>query len=163
MAHLAQYPEAGLRPGIGAAGPAAQIKDRGNLLFNQVSQEVRLASPKGGLIDYVIGGYFLKAVDNESYDRAFAPAATPNTVTVRGRNDRHRRRTTWRCSAKATSTSPTISADRRPARDPRRPELHHRPHLVLPRPRSPASVPTSAPRAPRTITITVTVSACNMT
>ncbi len=64
-----------------------QIKDRGNLLFNQVSQEVRLASPKGGLIDYVIGGYFLKAVDNESYDRAFAPAATPNTVTVRGRNE----------------------------------------------------------------------------
>ena len=64
-----------------------QLKDRGNLLFNQVSQEVRLASPKGGLVDYVVGAYFLKGVDNESYDRAYAPAATPNEVTVRGRNE----------------------------------------------------------------------------
>jgi iron complex outermembrane receptor protein len=64
-----------------------QLRDRGNLLFNQVSQEVRLASPKGGLIDYVLGGYFLKGVDNESYERAYAPAPTPDTVTVQGRNE----------------------------------------------------------------------------
>jgi iron complex outermembrane receptor protein len=61
-----------------------QIKDRGDLLFNQVTQEVRLASPKGGLIDYQIGAYYMLAVDNESYARNFAPAGTPGTVSTRG-------------------------------------------------------------------------------
>jgi iron complex outermembrane receptor protein len=61
-----------------------QIKDRGDLLFNQVTQEVRLASPKGGLIDYQIGGYYMLAVDNESYARNLALAATPDTVADRG-------------------------------------------------------------------------------
>lgn len=64
-----------------------QLKDRGNLLFNQVSEEVRLASAKGGLIDYVIGGYYLLGVDNESYDRAFAPAGAPYAPTARGRSE----------------------------------------------------------------------------
>ncbi len=61
-----------------------QIKDRGDLLFNQVTQEVRLASPKGGLIDYQIGAYYMLAVDNESYARNEAPAGAPDTVTTRG-------------------------------------------------------------------------------
>jgi iron complex outermembrane receptor protein len=61
-----------------------QIKDRGDLLFNQVSQEVRLASPKGGFIDYQIGAYYMLEVDNESYARNEAPARTPDIVTTRG-------------------------------------------------------------------------------
>jgi iron complex outermembrane receptor protein len=61
-----------------------QIKDRGDLLFNQVSQEVRLASPKGGLIDYQIGAYYMLAVDNESYARNLALAKTPDLVSTRG-------------------------------------------------------------------------------
>lgn len=61
-----------------------QIKDRGNLLFDQVSQELRLASPKGGLIDYQIGLYYLEGIDNESYDRNLALARTPDIIATRG-------------------------------------------------------------------------------
>jgi iron complex outermembrane receptor protein len=61
-----------------------QIKDRGNLLFDQVTQEVRLASPKGGFIDYQVGLYYMLAVDNESYDRNLAAAKTPDMITARG-------------------------------------------------------------------------------
>jgi iron complex outermembrane receptor protein len=46
-----------------------QIADNGAVNFSQYSQELRLTSPKGGLIDYVVGGYFLRAVDNEVYSR----------------------------------------------------------------------------------------------
>jgi iron complex outermembrane receptor protein len=68
-------------------GAEPQLRDRGNLSFNQVSEEVRLASPKGGLIDYVVGGYFLKAIDFESYNRDYSPAKSPYTVAVVGRNE----------------------------------------------------------------------------
>ena len=61
-----------------------QIKDRGNLLFDQVSQEIRLASPKGGFIDYQIGLYYLEGIDNESYDRNLSLAATPGIVATKG-------------------------------------------------------------------------------
>jgi iron complex outermembrane receptor protein len=64
-----------------------QIKDRGNLLFNQVSQEIRLASPKGGFIDYQIGLYYLGGFDEESYDRNLSKAATPTIVSTRGAAD----------------------------------------------------------------------------
>jgi iron complex outermembrane receptor protein len=46
-----------------------QVADRGDLLFDQVTEETRIASPKGGLIDYVAGFYYALAVDNEQYDR----------------------------------------------------------------------------------------------
>jgi iron complex outermembrane receptor protein len=61
-----------------------EIKDRGNLLFNQVSEEARIASPKGGLIDYVFGLYYLLAVDNESYDRNLSSSKTPDVVSTYG-------------------------------------------------------------------------------
>lgn len=53
-----------------------QQHDRGTVAFNQVSQEVRLASPKGGLIDYVVGLYYFRGEDKETYRR--------DTTTVSG-------------------------------------------------------------------------------
>lgn len=47
-----------------------QLADRGNLAFQQFSQELRIASPKGGFLDYQAGIYYLNAQDDEEYDRA---------------------------------------------------------------------------------------------
>jgi iron complex outermembrane receptor protein len=43
--------------------------DHGDLSAHQVSQELRLTSPKGHLFDYVLGAYYLRAVDDERYQR----------------------------------------------------------------------------------------------
>lgn len=43
--------------------------DDGYVHFNQFSQELRLASPQGNLIDYVVGAYYLKADTDERYAR----------------------------------------------------------------------------------------------
>lgn len=62
--------------------------DRGDLDFEQYSQELRLASAQGGLIEYVAGLYWFRGVDEETYRRnvtrcsgsttpAIAPGATP--------------------------------------------------------------------------------------
>ena len=61
-------------PAVSAAIPLQH--DTGYLDFNQVSQEVRLASPTGGFFDYVVGGYFLTDTDSENYSR--------NTTTLSG-------------------------------------------------------------------------------
>ncbi len=46
-----------------------EIEDRGRLSFYQVSEEARIASPKGRFVDYVAGLYYLRAVDRELYHR----------------------------------------------------------------------------------------------
>ncbi|HEX7873006.1 MAG TPA: TonB-dependent receptor [Sphingobium sp.] len=46
-----------------------QGNDDGYVKFNQFSQELRLASPQGSLIDYVVGAYYLKADTDERYQR----------------------------------------------------------------------------------------------
>jgi iron complex outermembrane receptor protein len=46
-----------------------EIGDIGRLHFDQTSEELRLASPKGRFIDYVAGLYYLYAEDNETYER----------------------------------------------------------------------------------------------
>jgi iron complex outermembrane receptor protein len=51
-----------------AQAPTQQI-DLGHVWEKQWSQELRLASPKGNLIDYVIGAYYLHAPDKENYRR----------------------------------------------------------------------------------------------
>ena len=57
-----------------------QIKDHGILDFDQYSQELRLASPKGQFIEYVAGLYYLHWNDIETYQRTdVAPAGTTNT------------------------------------------------------------------------------------
>ncbi|MFT3965168.1 MAG: TonB-dependent receptor [Sphingobium sp.] len=46
-----------------------QGADDGYVKFDQFSQELRLASPQGSLIDYVVGAYYLKADTDERYQR----------------------------------------------------------------------------------------------
>jgi len=46
-----------------------EIGDIGHLHFDQTSEELRIASPKGRFIDYVAGIYYLDASDNETYER----------------------------------------------------------------------------------------------
>jgi iron complex outermembrane receptor protein len=48
--------------------PTQQV-DLGHVWEKQYSEELRLASPKGGLVDYVVGAYFLHEPDNENYRR----------------------------------------------------------------------------------------------
>ena len=54
--------------GLTALSPTQQI-DMGHVWEKQWSQEVRIASPKGGLFDYVLGAYYLHAPDRENYRR----------------------------------------------------------------------------------------------
>ena len=62
-----------------------QVEDHGYLSFYQVSQEARVASPKGGFIDYQAGIYYMHAVDTETYHRDItqltAGAFVPNSGT----------------------------------------------------------------------------------
>jgi iron complex outermembrane receptor protein len=57
--------------------------DRGYVGFTQLSQELRLTSPKGGFFDYVAGLYVQHTQDDENYGRAevscIAPGLTPCT------------------------------------------------------------------------------------
>ncbi len=48
---------------------ATQQIDLGHVWEKQYSQELRLASPKGRFIDFVIGAYYLHAPDKENYRR----------------------------------------------------------------------------------------------
>jgi iron complex outermembrane receptor protein len=52
---------------ITAAYPAT--RDIGTVDFRQVSQELRLASPKDQLVDYVVGAFYLHGKDRETYQR----------------------------------------------------------------------------------------------
>ena len=52
---------------ITAAFPAT--RDIGTLYFRQFSEEVRVASPKSDLFEYVAGAYYLKGEDEETYQR----------------------------------------------------------------------------------------------
>jgi iron complex outermembrane receptor protein len=56
-----------------------QVADIGHLQFAQTSEELRIASPKGGFIDYVAGLYYLDAVDHEIYER---DVFQPNLATA---------------------------------------------------------------------------------
>ncbi len=46
-----------------------QSQDRGDLSFSQVSQELRIASPKGKFFDYVAGVFYIDGKDDERYQR----------------------------------------------------------------------------------------------
>jgi iron complex outermembrane recepter protein len=62
-----------------------EVEDHGYLSFYQVSEEARIASPKGPFIDYVAGLYYLYAVDNETYHRDLAQF-TAGDVTANSGN-----------------------------------------------------------------------------
>jgi len=52
---------------ISAAFPG--IEDKGELEYNQYSQELRLASPKGQFVEYVGGLFYMHGKDEETYRR----------------------------------------------------------------------------------------------
>ena len=60
-----------------------QAIDVGTVDYHQFSQELRLTSPKGGFVDYVVGAYYLHNNDTERYARTLqrlvAPAVVSNT------------------------------------------------------------------------------------
>ncbi|MHB8283127.1 MAG: TonB-dependent receptor [Caulobacteraceae bacterium] len=72
---------------VTAAQPG--ITDHGSVDFSQISQEVRLSSPKGGFLDYVVGGYYMRGVDNEVYNRqdALSTGATASGTATYGTTD----------------------------------------------------------------------------
>ena len=53
--------------------------DKGELNYDQYSQELRLASPKGEFLEYVGGLYYMHAVDDETYRRVVTSTSTQNT------------------------------------------------------------------------------------
>ena len=53
-----------------------QGEDFGDVNSRQFSQELRLTSPKAGLIDYVVGGYFLRGLTDERYMRTITTLAS---------------------------------------------------------------------------------------
>ncbi|MEA1084391.1 TonB-dependent receptor [Sphingomonas sp. CD22] len=69
-------------PTLTAAFP--QGIDDGRVDSRQVSQELRLASPRGGLIDYVVGAYYLHAKTDEVYARTLTTLAGTVQTTTSG-------------------------------------------------------------------------------
>jgi iron complex outermembrane receptor protein len=61
-----------------------QQHDRGDLAYEQVSQELRLASPKGGFVDYVAGLFYFRGQDKEGYRRDTTIASAASSVTHTG-------------------------------------------------------------------------------
>lgn len=61
-----------------------QIEDYGKLASSQLSQELRLTSPKGGLIDYVVGAYYMRAKTDETYTRTVTRLISGTAVPVTG-------------------------------------------------------------------------------
>ncbi|UFH48326.1 TonB-dependent receptor [Pseudomonas sp. KNUC1026] len=59
---------------ISAAFPG--IEDKGDLAFDQYSQELRLASPKGEFVEYVGGLYYMHGKDEETYRRTLFTTTT---------------------------------------------------------------------------------------
>ncbi len=64
-----------------------EIADRGDLDFTQVSQELRIASPKGRFFDYVAGLYYLRADDTETYGRQVTRSLATGLHTDLGISD----------------------------------------------------------------------------
>jgi iron complex outermembrane recepter protein len=60
------------------------VEDHGYLSFYQVSEEARIASPKGHFIDYQAGLYYLQAVDTELYHRGIDQLIVPDVVSNYG-------------------------------------------------------------------------------
>src|SRR6202789_1619998 len=65
-----------------AAFPA--VEDHGYLSFYQISEEARIASPKGHFIDYQAGVYYLQAVDTELYQRNVSQLGTATILPNNG-------------------------------------------------------------------------------
>lgn len=71
-----QYQDADRLSTISAAFPGTA--DQGALDFNQYSQELRLASPKGQFLEYVGGLFYLHGKDEETYQRTLTAPGSVN-------------------------------------------------------------------------------------
>ena len=60
----------------------AQTQDRGDLDFNQSSQEIRIASPKGGFFDYVAGVFYINSKTKEQYRRDVSRCAATTSAAL---------------------------------------------------------------------------------
>ncbi|PZQ62122.1 MAG: TonB-dependent receptor [Sphingomonas taxi] len=58
--------------------------DDGTVDSRQFSQELRLTSPRGGLVDYVVGAYYLNADTDERYQRTLSTLAGTTETTTTG-------------------------------------------------------------------------------
>ena len=72
-----QYQDGDRLANITAAFPGTE--DKGDLDYNQYSQELRLASPKGQFLEYVGGLFYMHGKDEETYRRNLV---TPTTTTT---------------------------------------------------------------------------------
>jgi iron complex outermembrane receptor protein len=61
-----------------------QQHDRGDLSFDQVSEELRIASPKGHFLDYVAGLYYQRGEDTETYRRTTTVQSSTTTTVTNG-------------------------------------------------------------------------------
>lgn len=68
----------------GAVIGLPQQHDRGDLHYDQISQELRLASPKGGRFDYVAGVYLFRGTDSEVYTRNVTILSATSTTNHSG-------------------------------------------------------------------------------
>lgn len=75
--HNTQWQDGDRLANISAAFPATA--DKGDLDFNQYSQELRLASPKGQFLEYVGGLYYMHGKDDETYRRTLITPTATNT------------------------------------------------------------------------------------
>ena len=73
-------------PTLTPATPTQQI-DLGHVNSKQYTQEIRLSSPKGGLIDYVVGVYYFRSVNREDYSRETTQLIAGQRVRNFGIND----------------------------------------------------------------------------
>lgn len=73
-------------PTLTPATPTQQI-DLGHVNSKQYTQEIRLSSPKGGLIDYQVGLYYFRAVNREDYSRETTQLIAGNRVRNFGLNN----------------------------------------------------------------------------
>ena len=59
-------------------------RDRGDFTLSQSSQELRIASPEGQRIDYVVGAFFQYVVDDERYERDLVQLISGSPVQNNG-------------------------------------------------------------------------------
>jgi iron complex outermembrane receptor protein len=80
VARLGQHPVSGRRSAEHDHCSVPGTADKGDLAFDQYSQELRLASPKGEFLEYVGGLFYMHGKDDETYQRTL----TTTTRTDRG-------------------------------------------------------------------------------
>lgn len=76
------FQDQGMLPQALAGFP--QEHDLNKLAYHQCSEELRLASPKGGFIDYQLGLYYFQGVDDETFQRDTTLVAGTSSQVVSG-------------------------------------------------------------------------------